>query len=338
MNMYNPVVRRVAEPSEKTRIAREILEALTEWFEVPEYREEYIRESSGQIFFAAEENGEETGFLCLKETGKPTVELAVMGVRKEFHRHGTGKALFEAAKECAAAAGYDYLQVKTVETGHYEDYDRTNLFYRSLGFQELEVIPEIWGKHNPCQIYVMSLKKGRDLTKLIMSRRSYRGKYKPDRVPREDLRTILEAGLAAPSGCNKQTTSLVAVDDPEILKQINAAIDPPVCETAPAMICVLSQRINAYRDRCFATQDYAAAIENMLLAVTALGYQSCWYEGHITDTDRICDEIARILNVPEDYELVCILPVGKALSEPGTPKKKPFAERAWFNGFGNTEK
>ena len=82
---------------------------------------------------------------------------------------------------------------------------------------------------------------------LIMNRRSCRGQYKPDRVPREDLKTILETGLAAPSGCNKQTVSLIAVDDPEILKQINAVIDPPVCETAPAMICVLSQRINALR-------------------------------------------------------------------------------------------
>ena len=92
-----------------------------------------------------------------------------------------------------------------------------------------------------------------------------RGKFRPDPVPREDLQKILEAGLAAPSGCNKQTVSLIAVDDPAVLDQIRSAIDPPVAETAPAMICVLSQRICAYRDRCFATQDYAAAIENMLL-------------------------------------------------------------------------
>ena len=173
------------------------------------------------------------------------------------------------------------------------------------------------------------------MTDLIKNRRSYRGRYRPDRVPREDLKAILEAGLAAPSGCNRQTTSLIAVDDPELLARIRAAIDPPVGETAPAMICVLSRRINAYRDRCFATQDYSAAIENMLLAITALGYQSCWYEGHITDTDRICDQIARILNVPEEYDLVCILPVGTAVSEPAAPKKKTFDERAWFNGFQN---
>ncbi len=53
----------------------------------------------------------------------------------------------------------------------------------------------------------------------IMTRRSYRGKYKNQPVPREDLQKILEAGLAAPSGCYKQTTSLICVDDAEILKK-----------------------------------------------------------------------------------------------------------------------
>ncbi len=167
----------------------------------------------------------------------------------------------------------------------------------------------------------------------ILTRRSYRGKYKNVPVPREDLEKIVEAGLSAPSGCNKQTTSLICVDDADLLKKINSVIEPPVCETAPALICVLSQKINAYRDRCFWIQDYSAAIQNMLLAIVELGYQSCWYEGHITDTDRICDKIAALLNVPSKYELVCILPVGVAESEPTMPKKKAFSERAWFNSF-----
>ena len=168
----------------------------------------------------------------------------------------------------------------------------------------------------------------------ISARRSYRGKYLPTPVPREHLTAILQAGLDAPSGCNKQTTSLIAVDDPALLAKLRAVIDPPIAETAPAYICVLTRRIIAYRDRCFAVQDYAAAIQNMLLAIVALGYQSCWYEGHITDVDRIGDQMARILGVPEDYELVCLLPVGIAADPVNAPKKKPFAERAWFNGFG----
>lgn len=168
---------------------------------------------------------------------------------------------------------------------------------------------------------------------LIHSRHSYRGEYEATPVPREDLVRILQAGLSAPSGYNKQTTSLIAVDDPALLRKLHQVIDPPVGETAPAMICVLSQNIIAYRDRCFAVQDYATAIENMLLAIVALGYQSCWYEGHITDQDRIGHRMAQILGVPEEYELVCFLPVGIAKASPTPPKKKDFAERAWFNGF-----
>lgn len=168
----------------------------------------------------------------------------------------------------------------------------------------------------------------------ILNRHSYRGTYTNDIVPRDDLRKIMEAGLAAPSGCNKQTTSLIAVDDTALVEKLKAAIDPPIAQSAPAFICVLTQKINAYRDKCYAVQDYSAAIQNMLLAIVELGYQSCWYEGHITDDDRICDRLAEILEVPRGYELVCILPIGIADDSQKLPKKKNFEERAWFNGFG----
>ena len=167
----------------------------------------------------------------------------------------------------------------------------------------------------------------------IRARRSYRGRYLPTPVPREHLSAIMEAGLRAPSGCNKQTTSLIAVDDPEVLGQLHAVIDPPAAETAPAMICVLTRPIIAYRDRTFFVQDYAAAIENMLLAIADLGYESCWYEGHITDVDRIGDKMARILGVPEEYQLVCFLPVGLAAEDVKPPKKLPLESRCCFNRF-----
>ena len=323
----------VTDPQEKQRIARTILEALPDWFAITESREEYIRSSADQPFFAAFRDSLPVGFLCLKETGKATVELAVMGVRKEYHRHGIGKELFSAAKDYAVKQGYEFMQVKTVQMGLYDDYDATNRFYQALGFKELEVFPSLWDENNPCQIYVMSLHRQQTFPDLISSRHSYRGKFNPCPVPREDLTAIMRAGLDAPSGCNKQTTSLIAVDDPVLLEKLREVIQPPVGETAPAIICVLTRRIIAYRDRCFAVQDYSAAIENMLLAATALGYGSCWYEGHITDTDRIGDQMAKILGVPDGYELVCFLPVGIPETEAVPPKKKAFEERACFNGF-----
>ena len=172
-----------------------------------------------------------------------------------------------------------------------------------------------------------------DIFEAIKNRSSYRGTYRSDPVPREDLKKIMEAGLLAPSGCNKQTTSLIAVDDPQVLRKLREVMNPPLGETAPALICVLTQRIPAYRGRCFATHDYSAAIENMLLAIVGLGYQSCWVEGYVTDDDHVGDQMAKILGVPDGYELVCYLPVGVADRHPGHTSRKPFEERAWFNSF-----
>ena len=149
--------REVTDAGEKRRIARLILEALPDWFGVPEAREGYIRESASCRFFAAYDAERPVGFLCLKETGRDTAELHVLGVLKDHHRQGIGRGLFEKAREAAVRQGYSFLQVKTVRMGIYGDYDDTNRFYLSLGFREFEVFPTLWDEQNPCQIYVMYL-------------------------------------------------------------------------------------------------------------------------------------------------------------------------------------
>ena len=149
----------IQDAEEKQRVARAILEALPEWFGIPEARENYIRESSGQIMLGVPADGGMKGFLCLKETGKDTLEVAVLGVRKEYHRQGVGTALVEAAKQLAQEIGYSFLQVKTVQMGRCPEYDATNRFYLRCGFKEFEVFPTLWDEWNPCQIYVMALGK-----------------------------------------------------------------------------------------------------------------------------------------------------------------------------------
>ena len=147
----------VQDPAEKQKIARMILEALPDWFGISEARETYIRERAGQLMVASWAGDEPNGFLCLKQTGRDTVELAVMGVLREHHRRGIGSSLFETARSKAAEKGYSFIQVKTVQSGRYAEYDATNLFYQSLGFREFEVMPTLWDEWNPCQIYVMAL-------------------------------------------------------------------------------------------------------------------------------------------------------------------------------------
>ncbi|MCB7302914.1 GNAT family N-acetyltransferase [Bariatricus massiliensis] len=150
-------LKRITCDTDRVNITRSILESLPDWFGIPEATEAYISGSKGQPFFCAFKDEKPMGFLYLKETGKHTVELAVMGVLQEYHRTGIGKALFCAAQEEAKRQGYAFIQVKTVQMGRYEIYNATNQFYLSLGFKELEVFPTLWDEWNPCQIYIMAL-------------------------------------------------------------------------------------------------------------------------------------------------------------------------------------
>jgi len=173
---------------------------------------------------------------------------------------------------------------------------------------------------------------------VIKNRYSYRGSYKNTPVPREDLTKILEAGLAAPSGCNMQTTSLIALDECELVNSIIDLVRKNGFRGTggypPAGICVLTRRIPAYDDVYFNVQDYSAAIQNMLLAVTALGYASCWIEGQVTKDAQTQNQIAKLLNISADYIVVGFLPVGVPENEVKRPDYRAFEERAWFNGFG----
>lgn len=151
-------IRQITDGLIKQNVTRLVLEALPAWFGIPEAREEYVAESDGKIFFCAFEGDRPVGFLYLKQNSRDTVELYVMGVLKEFHRKGIGRELFNRAKEAARKQNYSFIQVKTVQMGKYEEYDRTNKFYLSLGFKEFEVFPTLWDEWNPCQIYIMSLR------------------------------------------------------------------------------------------------------------------------------------------------------------------------------------
>ena len=154
------MIEQITDKDRKEQIARRILLALPDWFGLPESTKAYIESSRELPFWAAFEDGEAVGFLTLKETGPKTVEIHVMGVLPDRHRRGIGASLWDAAKAYAKTQGYRYAQVKTVAFGHYPEYDRTNAFYRAMGFEELECFPTLWDARNPCQVYVQYLGGG----------------------------------------------------------------------------------------------------------------------------------------------------------------------------------
>lgn len=142
---------RVENPAEKAEISAHILHAL------PDSTQKYIDDSRNMPFFAAVREGQAVGFAALKATSPCAGEIYVMGVLPAYHRSGIGQRLFAAIRAEAIARGYRLLQVKTVQTGHYEEYDRTNAFYQRMGFLPLECLPTLWDEWNPCQVYVLPL-------------------------------------------------------------------------------------------------------------------------------------------------------------------------------------
>jgi GNAT superfamily N-acetyltransferase len=145
-------------PEQKREIATSILHALPDWFGIPESTQKYIDECSEKPFWSYRNGEQDIGFIALKETGPKAAEIFVMGVLKEYHRQGIGRMLFDAFCDYVKSAGYEFLQVKTVDAGCYEEYDRTRMFYERMGFTKLEVLPTLWDKWNPCLVMTMSLR------------------------------------------------------------------------------------------------------------------------------------------------------------------------------------
>ncbi len=151
------IVKEIIDKKEKESIAREVLMDLPEWFGLPESTENYIQESQEKPFLASFYNDELVGFIVLGTSSPDCAEIFVMGVKKKFHHHGAGRELNQAYEDLAKSLGYTYTQVKTVQSGHYDEYDITNKFYKAVGYKELEVFPDLWDEWNPCQIYVKYL-------------------------------------------------------------------------------------------------------------------------------------------------------------------------------------
>ena len=165
-----------------------------------------------------------------------------------------------------------------------------------------------------------------DFFDVIKSRHSYRGAYTDDMVPEADLIKILDAGIRAPSGCNAQTTSFILVTNPELRSQISKILSAEPVKTAPALIIAVTEKVTFNFGLDFELEDYGAAVENILLAATALGYASCWFDG-MTRLNGTCDALANLLDVPQDKQVRSVLPIGVPEKKGTQADRKPFEQR-----------
>lgn len=167
-----------------------------------------------------------------------------------------------------------------------------------------------------------------DFFDVVQSRRSVRN-YQPDTVPRADLERIVAAGIEAPSGVNMQLRHYVIVDDPAPMEELRL-VSKALTGAPAAVVLLIEPKASPYGE--FYVQDASAAMENMLLAATALGYGSCWVEGAVR---RRAAQIAELLSVPEYLQVWSLLPVGKPAGPTKRPEKSRFEDAVHVNRFGN---
>lgn len=245
---------------------------------------------------------------------------------------GAGRELLAQAEKLAVGHGKRFMRLDCAEDNAF-----LNRYYEGMGYLPAGTCEDGPYKGNrrektlPAAESAEKTDCGNAVLNTIFDRSSYRGAFRDIPVPRSDLELILKAGVAAPSGCNRQTTAFVAVDDPEKVQAVRAIFPRPSCQSAPAFVMVFAQEVMAVDGHFYHVEDFAAAMENMLLAIKALGYESCWYQGNVRDC---AEALAAVVNMPERYRLKGLLPVGVPVEEPVKLKvKKPFETRAWFNEY-----
>jgi nitroreductase len=163
-----------------------------------------------------------------------------------------------------------------------------------------------------------------DLFEAIQKRRSVRSLLKTD-IPMEHLEKIVDAGRMAPSGTNAQPREFIIITDPEIIDKLSTV--QGFLRDASAIIAIVADD----KGSKYWLEDVSASAENMLLAIVALGYDSCWVEGTLLRKE---DEAKKILGVPGSMRLMVLLPVGKAAASGSQASKKPMTEITHYNKYG----
>lgn len=154
--------------------------------------------------------------------------------------------------------------------------------------------------------------------------------YEQRPVPDDVITRILEAGRLTASGMNAQPWHFVVVRDPAMLRRLAAAAPSgPYVASAPLAVVVVLET-----DTRMALSDGSRAIQDMLLAAWGEGVGGNWvgFGG--------LDEVKALLGIPEELEVLAMLPFGypaQAVGK-GDKKRKPLAEIAhrerWGEPFG----
>jgi len=161
-----------------------------------------------------------------------------------------------------------------------------------------------------------------EFQELIRVRRSIRG-YKPDPVPEEILRRVLDAGRLAPTAANKQPFQLIVVTHAATRLQLKEVYDRDWFYSAPLILvgCVEPAKAWQRADGFNAAEvDISIVMDHIILAAANEGLGSCWI-CHFNEP-----RLKEILGIPPNARVIAMTPLGFPAAEPRPFQRKSLEE------------
>ena len=156
---------------------------------------------------------------------------------------------------------------------------------------------------------------------LIKTRRSIR-KFTSQEIEEKQLNQIIEAGIWAPSGLNNQPWKFAIIKDPDTKKSLaNLTHYSTIIAEAQVCIAVFLDGALSY-DRTKDIQAIGACIQNMLLALHALGFGGVWLGEILKNKDKV----SKVLSAPENLELMAVIALGHPAEKGGKGERKSLEE------------
>ncbi|MDO8481057.1 MAG: nitroreductase family protein [Nanoarchaeota archaeon] len=168
---------------------------------------------------------------------------------------------------------------------------------------------------------------------VILNRRSVK-KYQNKKVPWDNIAAILQCALNAPQAGNIYNNKFITVRSPEKINSIAGACHGQYwISTAPVVIVVVSEPEHLKHlygtrgEKLFTIQNAAACTMNMILAAEFMGLSTCW----VGAFDE--DKLRGILGMPEEVNVMTVLPLGYADEKPPKPGKPNFKNNCYHERF-----
>jgi nitroreductase len=165
---------------------------------------------------------------------------------------------------------------------------------------------------------------------IIHSRRSVR-RYSGKSVSREDMETLVRAGMAAPSSRDTRHWYFIVIDDAEMIKKLVDGLPyAKMLSSAMHAIIVASDLTQAHGgvETEYWVQDCSAAVENVLLAAQSIGIATCWTAAY-PRPERVAF-VKEVLGIPENVMPLCVIAVGYSAGD-DKPRDKFDSNRIFWN-------